>query len=520
MNNSTTKRKMIIGSIAVVALILVVVASVLYRGHVTGLSALSIGSQQKIVGGDDFVTEVSYVQPFSISEAAAAEPETAVEAATLKMRTLARRLFGEAVASPFPVYSSSRPRYESFQSIGGVGQLRVSEESHIDNSDDRRSLGYSGQRKVAVDADGNVLMAYRRKDDDYHQIFVSELRRFNEGYLLARQEQPMSVSTPGITQRVPSVAVDKKGVLHTVWYGSDDPRYPNKRQVLHGSTKSSRNVWEDNDIISYVEGYDSDFDYWQEHPTIATGGYDTLFVAWEGKDEENDKQQVKFSRSVDGGSTWKDWINVNPADNYTYSRPTMVYTPETGTLHLFAYSSHGIDSETNQIQYTYSRDLGGTWSDWEVVSNGTYDARHISATVVNGVPLIAYRTRLTEGGPSQIVYQTVNANTRGEPQVLHGSSNFQFFPSIMSLEGTNGFCVTWIEEDTASGFPNEDPTDGDIYFACETLGGAGSAPAVFNLTPEGSHLYPNLPERAPASAIPLMYYDDDAGEIVLRMLAL
>jgi hypothetical protein len=417
-------------------------------------------------------------------------------------------------------YRPFAPEYEAIESLDETSQLRVTPESLVAESEDRRTLGYTGQRKVLVDANDDVSVAYRRKYQDYYQIFLSELLRLDDGYILATPDQPVSHQSLGVTQRVPAIALDGRDLLHLVWYGSEEEEYPDRRQVKHVQTKNSRNFWEESDTVSYVEGYSSEFKYWQEHPAVTVGDYDDIFVVWEGKDSENEKQQVKFSRSLTGGDEWSEWRNIHPADDYTYSRPTMVYTPETSTLHLFAYSSKNVESNTNQIQYSRSENLGLTWTPWEIISEGEYDARHISATVVEEQPTIAYRTPTREDGPSQIVVQTLEQNATWTDPIAFSADqeNYQFFPSIMHVADSDRFCVSWIQENTPSEFPQEDPTDGDIFFGCGRLGNQASA--VYNLTPTGSHLYPALPLRAEADYIPIAYYDDDAKTVMLRLLSL
>lgn len=502
-------------SVGTIGVIFIVVIILWYRGQIIG-AAGTTGLFQKDIDAlnekESFVTAVTYSRPF-MEGAVEPNPEQDNYLARA-VESLKRLAFWNGEID----YRAVVPTFTTIQSEDDDYTIFASPETVVDTSPDRRSLGYTGQRKLLVDKEGSVSIAYRKRWGDDYQIFLSELQHMDNGYVLSTPSQPLSVRTIGITQRVPAIALDEKGSTHIVWYGSDKEEFPNRRQILHSQTKNSKNFWEENDMVSYVEGYSSDNEYWQEHPSITLGNFDDLFVVWEGKDKDHDKQQVKFSRSLDGGGDWSEWKNIHPSTNFTFSRPTLVYTSD-GTLHLFAYSSEGVRNGTTQIQYSYSQNLGGSWSDWKVVSKGDFDARHISATAVNDRPIISYRTQLEEDGPTQIVAQQVHFNDVSDPQPIFASENYQFFPSITAVEGTEQFCVTWIEENTASGFPNEDVTDGDIYFGCR----AATSPqgdVAFNLTPTGSHLYPVLPQTVSPDLIPIAYYDDDAQEIMLRLLKL
>lgn len=507
---------------ALIALVLVVGAMLVYRSHLGGIAVFAIGDMFGAAtdGEENFFTKVTYRNPFTEdSTTATAEHDTSFFGrlgATLAYLAASVSDSVQFTKSPFdeigvPVFNTIKPHN------GGGEMLRVSNEAVLDESRDYRALGYTGQRKVVVDQDGNILIAYRKHYLGSYQIFVTELESAGEGYVQILQRQPVSSSMLGITQRVPSLAIDGKNTLQLVWYGSTASAYTNRRQVQYTHTRSSRNAWYKNSNVSYVEGYDSEFEYWQEHPMIIADDQNRLFTVWEGKDEINAFQQIKFSRSFDEGATWSDWINIHPAESNTFSRPTLVYTPQDRTLHVFAYSSSGVEAKSQQVQYSYSRDFGVTWSTWKVVSNGVHDARHISATVVGGVPLIVYREQDVAGGQTNVVYQSVSPNTVGPARIVHASDAYQFFPSVVAIANTSRFCVSWIEEDTHSDFPNENPTDGDIYFACGDTSETEEL-VTYNLTPEGSHLYPNLPETATSGIIPLVYYDDDESSIVLRLI--
>lgn len=503
--------------------ILVTTVIVLYRGHRLGVNNVYVLQDQshflEMVDDDSFRTSVTYRTPFI--ESADDRPEERDQSAAVSVADATGILdILERLLHFFDDenYNPATPPFNEIESINGENRLLVTPETVIDHSSDRRTLGYTGQRKIVVDRDGNMTIAYRREYQGSLQIFLSELRKLDEGYVLSRATQPLSIGMLGITQRVPAITIDENNLIHVVWYGSDNDEYPARRQIHTTRTKSSRSHWEENTIVSYVEGYTSDNEYWQEHPTVTLGEYDDLFVVWEGKDTDNEKPQVKFSRSLNGGEEWLDWENVHPSTSYTYSRPAIVFTDRDSTLHLFAYSSEGVESGTNQIQYSYSLDLGFTWSPWNVVSSGEFDARHISATVVNGVPTITYRTQTRPDGPTQVITQQVNRENISSPTVFFPSGNYQFFPSITAITDSGQICVAWIEENTSADFPNEDPTDGDIFFGCKRIGDTEAV--VFNITPTGSHLYPVLPATAPASEIPLVYYDDEEQAIILRLLSL
>lgn len=522
-----TRNKIILAGFAAILCATVVWATYSYRHHHVGVDTLNLPGlriTEQPIEDEGFITRPIYRHPFS-DTTLPRERNTffanIASADTLLQSTL-RGAWNASLLrkNRSPYAGPAGPTWTGMKSVRANGMpIVVSNEAILDRSDDPKSIGYTGQRKLAEDSEGRVLLAYRKRFGDSYQIFATELDRYADGYIQVLQAEPVSMGTVGITQRVPSIVFDSKDLLHVAWYGSSEPDLENRRQIMHTHTKSSYNVWNENSLTTYVEGYLDEFDMWQEHPSITVDEYDRLFVVWEGKDDDHDNQQIKFSRSFDEGATWSDWVNVHPQEVHAFSRPTMVYTPQSGTLHLFAYSNYGATTENPQIQYSYSTNMGTTWSPWHIVSSGVQDARHISATVVAGIPVITYRTVLEPNGPTQIVYQAVQQEEIGTATAIHASDSYQFFPSVTHIRDSTMFCTTWIEEDSPSEFPNDNPTDGDIYFACRDLFNNNNQEA-YNLTPLGSHLYPNLAEESDGSRIPLAYYDDDSGDIVFRLIRL
>ena len=253
--------------------------------------------------------------------------------------------------------------------------------------------------------------------------------------------------------------------------------------------------------ISYVAGYISPEDYWQEHPYILSGRDDELFVVWEGKDKDNQAQQIKFSRSSDGGATWSQWINVQASPGNTQSRPTLVEDSK-GRLHLFMYSADGNNSERRQqIHYLRSDDKGDSWSKRLAVSDPDSDSRHISAASdENGTIHLAWRAQ-NSSGFSQIMYRSLKNGSWSAIRSVGPSENYQFFPSI-GVDGNGKINVVWMESDQPSDLPTEDPQDGKVFLST-LIAGAFSAPLEIS-SPSGG-LYPHVPEKFGKEGKPIIY---------------
>lgn len=387
------------------------------------------------------------------------------------------------------------------------------EEIVVDDIEDQRGLGYSGQRKVVFDKKNNIYVAYRKNYERNEEIFVSRISAKDGIADVAATESPIAVIDEGNDQRVPSIDIDAKDDLHVVWYGSDTGGQKNNRQIKYTRSADNAESWSSWRNIAYVSGYKESDELWQEHPTLLAGKDNTLYVAWEGKDEQNSKQQIKFIKSVDGGNIWTKWKNIRVTKDSTQSRPTLVEDAE-GKLHLFMYSSQGNENNTVQIQYAVSSDKGDSWSQWQLISNANYDSRHVSATVDSqGKVHVVWRSQIEKDGPTQIIYRSLFNGQWSKRFVVWQSSRNEFFPSIGAVKAKDGnevMLVSWLETAEKSDFPNDDPQNGTVFWTF-IKGESVQKPATFEDQVQDNDLYPSVPAKENDKSMPVVLLAERSG---------
>lgn len=382
----------------------------------------------------------------------------------------------------------------------------------VDTVTDLRALGYSGQRKIVQDGDGNIFVGYRKDYQKNSEIFVSKISRDNTGFHISGTEEPIAIVAKNNDQRVPSLAIDTKNTLHAVWYGSDTENEKNNRQIKYSRKPQGAENWESWRNIAHVSGYD-DEELWQEHPMILAGKGNTLYVVWEGKDEENERQQIKFSKSENGGIVWTVWKNISPAKNNTQSRPTLV-EDKNGKLFLFAYSAQGNENDLQQIQFTSSSDKGESWTSWQSISNSSFDSRHASATIDSAGKIhVAWRAQATANGPTQIIYRNLSGNKWSERKIISPSENYQFFPNI-GISQSGIVYISWMENSERSGFPQENPTAG-LGLVSFLKKNEFQLPA--KISEEENILYPNVSEKINLENFVPIFYTEQIGEKEFRL---
>lgn len=380
----------------------------------------------------------------------------------------------------------------------------------VANTYDAASLGFPGQRKIALDSEGNIYLAFRSKKENRYEIFVAKFDKKLGYQRITGLSDSISKIENDAPQRVPSIAIDSKDQIHAVWYGSISEKKKNERQVKYSKSSDKGASWSKWKNIASVSGYKKEED-WQEHPNIFSGKNNSLYVVWEGKDKDNKNQQIKFTKSTDGGETWDNWINIKPTKKSAESRP-QILEDKNGGLYVLMYS--GFEEKTQQIYYSFSSDSGAVWSDWKNISNSEFDSRHISAALdENGNIYAVWRARIEKDGPSQILYTIIKNGEPEKPMPIFASSNYQFFPNIV-LSKNKTPLVTWMECYDNYGFPKEKPgSEKSCEIYLKSLQNPDSVKSI------GRGFYPNLPLYDKLEFIPIIYSKNyEKSEIILNKI--
>ncbi len=327
----------------------------------------------------------------------------------------------------------------------------------VDVSEDYKALGFSGQKKLVSDSKGNIFVAYRKKANNYYEIFVAKLKKDGDVSYKVDFIKNVSIVDNKASQRVPSIAIDSRDNLHLIWYGADSNNPDGDRQIKYSGSQDGGETWSKAVNISYVEGYKNQT-LWQEHPNILVGGDDNLFVVWEGKDKDSNNQLIKFSKSKDG-KDWSGWKDINLSSG-SQSRPTIIQD-KNGLLYVFMYSKQNLNN--SQIWYSISLNEGGSWSEWKNISNSSQDNRHLSVTLDSKNRLhLTWREFSLSNRKTQVRYAKFDGKDWSKSEIVSESATFQFFPQIgVSID--NSLFITWLETDKESEFPEDNPHEGTSY---------------------------------------------------------
>ncbi len=359
----------------------------------------------------------------------------------------------------------------------------------VSTTEDYKAMGYPDARKIVRDSKGNLYLAYRKKQSSRYRIFVAKSTNNGTSWVVLNHNQPIE-NIGAYNQRVPALAIDSQDRLHVVWYGNDiNNSQENEREIKYVRSSAGGSSWPSARALADVPGY-ADQPLWQEHPTIYVNG-SNVYVVWEGYDAIYTKRaQIKFMRSTDFGVTWTDWINIQPSDLESSSRPTLVvsYVGTIRQLYVLAYRGSGGYS---QIYWSRSTDNGNNWETWQKVASSSDDQRHISVAVDSQNRLhLAWRQRSkTQSILRYRVYDPALKKFSDPATIASASGKCLFFPSI-TVSSSDKIWVTWTQSTDCTTLPADDPKSGQIFYVSKTAKGKWSSPIM--LTTSGNHLYATL----------------------------
>lgn len=326
---------------------------------------------------------------------------------------------------------------------------------------------------------------------------------------------PVNVSNTLASSKIPSVAVDHYGTVHTVWW--EDPR-PSNSQIVYAA-RNQDGTWSAPLTIS-------DQTMPSVHGHIAADGFGALHVIWYADDGLGG--DVFYATKPVGG-TWSmpTQIADGQCNSVTASTTPLAVGPD-GTVHvtcdLYASAvfytmkppggnwtqalqitgeSSGANSVvaldqaggvhvawqnfiSGQIMYA-TKPVDGGWTAPTSISNTVSAARPTITTDVTGQIHVAWQDRSL--GPEQIYFVTKAADgIWNTPINLSNTASPSVFPSLAS-EG-NRLHLAWEKGGDPGGNPN--PTSGgDILYRARGLDGLWSVSESISEDP-GFAGYPEL----------------------------
>jgi len=344
---------------------------------------------------------------------------------------------------------------------------------------------YNGGRKIVRGSDGTLYTVYRYKYSNGGYNNIRFAKSTNNGVLWTYT----NVSTDtGYNQNYPSIAINSTGGLHIVWGGTYSGSTTNE-QIRYSKSSDGGVTWA-NPITIGVYTTRA-----QSVPSIAVDGNNNMYVVWHGGNSgAGATNQIRFSKSTDGGTTW--------------SAPVNITTSIGGTYYLQQYPSIAIDNSNNlyvvwngrysgsspgslyHIRFSKSTDGGTTWSAPINISTLTtaYDQLNpcIALDNADNLRVVWYGRAVAAIAQTQIRYtaSTNGGATWSAPYNISRNIAYnQQYPSI-AVDNGNNIHVVW------QGLHAGSTTNNQIRYSKYTA--SWSAPSNLTITTSYVSNFPNL----------------------------
>ena len=199
-------------------------------------------------------------------------------------------------------------------------------------------------------------------------------------------------------------------------------------------------------------------DYWGSETAADIAvipGTDKIFALWTRRDSDLEREQVKFSKSNDGGVTWSSPFSLNCTDPWWWNNPN--YWEMCGTamavddpyIHIVMSFSKDLTGDY-ELYYRRSIDLGETWEPWVRLTNSS--GLSISPDVAAGGGYVHIVYAASWPGNWEIMYKRIAANGAGpvdqSRRLTFSAGNSESPTLALSKDGS---VVNIVYEDDATG---------------------------------------------------------------------
>jgi hypothetical protein len=237
-----------------------------------------------------------------------------------------------------------------------------------------RDLGLGSAPDIAADSKGNLSIVFEgfEKDAKIPDIFFTGSSDGGVHWSAAKNIS----HAPGISSH-PAIAIERDGAIDVVW--SDTTSGAKHPDIYFARTTDSGKNWTAPKDISNTPGESTE-------PAIATGGDNSIHVAWCDTSKGETNKDIYYSSSSDTGKTWsKDPLlaAIDISNTPGASSIPAIAVGDDGSVHVA-----WVDNSTGEIRpdIYYAKNANGSWSKpTDVCSTARTSAHPTVACALNHV---------------------------------------------------------------------------------------------------------------------------------------
>jgi hypothetical protein len=225
-------------------------------------------------------------------------------------------------------------------------------------------LWYSWRPETAVClVTGNVYVVWDSNRNGDGDVFLQ--RSTDQGTTF---ENPVQLDSSTANEFYPDVQVDSVGTVHVVYYSTQISA--NNREVFYVRSKDFGQTFE-----APVRLTNAPRD--SRLPKLAIAPDDSLNVAWHDDRDANNDYDIYFMKSIDGGDTWGDTVQV--CNTAPVSQEVAITVGGDGVIHITWEEPSGYSG--GNVYYSQSTDGGLTFTSPFKINSGTFNNRGLHSDV-------------------------------------------------------------------------------------------------------------------------------------------
>jgi hypothetical protein len=328
--------------------------------------------------------------------------------------------------------------YSNSQSVNVSTPLSIATNANYISTD------FNNGKKMVTDTNGNIYAVFQMGNP------FSYCYKSSDG---GATWSNLNLPTATYTTYSQSIAIDSLNNLHVVWSGLDST-YTTQPQIYY--SKYNGTSWTTGIIVNSAPSNS----YPQYAPVITVDSNNNIHIVWHGWDSNyTNTNNIKYSKSINGGVTWSNFSYVNNSPGSSYTQYYASITVDSlNNLHVVWTGAQSGYSSEPQIYYSKSTNSGTSWGNYTIVNSTQGAYRQESPSIVadssDKLHVVWAALDSTYTSNTQIKYsKSTDYGASWSANVIINSSPSntysQQYPSL-TVDSSNGIHVYWQGKDASA----------------------------------------------------------------------
>jgi hypothetical protein len=217
----------------------------------------------------------------------------------------------------------------------------------------------------------NVLFSCFSQGCDTDNYIIKVMRSNDNGITWTDTNFPIVAQ---VDHSTPYIVIDSSNIIHVVF--SAAASIGGSLRIFYSSSNTGGASWTTPISLQPLTGYDQ-----VDPKMVFDKKNNVLSVVWVGTDSSNGNTQIKYCHSLDNGTTWSYFKNVATIAAYAQSAPKITID-SAGAIYIFWQGCDTTSTTKLQVKFTKSIDYGSSWLTWKNIAQDlNYDQTNVDVAI-------------------------------------------------------------------------------------------------------------------------------------------